>query len=92
METNKFKDFLLNESVSKEKIMRHIRWDDYIFNFFNTYDFFMGADPAANINIRNGQKVAEKAMALLSQFFDMTPTLDQYKNQWEKEQRKIARM
>ena len=82
----------LNEAVSKEKIMRHIRWEEYIMNFFLTHDYFMAGDSTKNINVKNGQKAAQKSMELLSAFFDSTPVLDQYKKQYDKEQKKLMRM
>lgn len=65
----------LNEALSPDRMLRHVKWNDLMMTFFTLLDEIQYYDPKKR---KHAQKISDKMIKNLQSFMDLMPTLEKY--------------
>ena len=71
----------LDEALSSDRVLRHVKWDELLYSYWDLRDRVQGDDPSKSVNVKNAQKIANKMLSSLQAFLDNMPALQKYAEQ-----------
>jgi hypothetical protein len=82
----------LDEALSSDRVLRHVKWDELLYSYWELRDRIKEDDPGKSVNVKNAQKIGDQMLSSLQNFLDKMPMLQKYVEQRSKEISKLSKL
>jgi len=82
----------IDEAMGSDRVLRHVRWDELLYGYWDLRDRVKGDDPNKSVNVKNAQKISDQMLTSLQGFLDKMPMLQKYAEQRMKELSKLSKL